>query len=216
MDQNPEQSEQSKIFQKSMEDALAHLDTVQAQLRAEQEKAIDMQIAAKEEHNRILREAEKIAQEKIEADYKANLEKLRTEVWKDTLKKLILAEIPSDMLKKILEIPAKILADIWYELGFDKVGDNHVGHVTYQNEGRYGYVIFLRNDISARFYYEFGGGDAVAIITVPTAEHWEKETKIPLADRAAILEFIAVRVLRDQAPNCKYFIGESDIIIMRN
>ena len=199
-----------------MEDALAHLDTVNAQLKAEQEKAIDMQIAAKDEHNRILREAAKTAEEKFEADYKANLERLRIEVWKDTLKKLILGEIPSDMLKKILEIPAKILADVWFELGFDKVGENHVGHVTYQNEGRSGYVIFHRNDVTTRFYYEFGGGDAVAIITIPTAEHWEKETKIPLADRATVLEFVAKRVLHDQAPNCKYFIGESDIIIMRN
>jgi hypothetical protein len=215
MAENPDYTQAGDVFRKAMEEALAHLDVVKAELKVEHDKAIDMQKAAQDEYNRILWEADKTAEKQIELRHKEYLEQVREKVWSDTLEKLIAAEIPSDMLKKILEIPAKLLADVWFRLGFDKLDEKHVGNVGYQNEGRSGYVIFYRNDLTVRFYFEFGGGDAVAIITVPSADRWEAETKIALADRMTVLEFIAKRAIRDQAPDCKYLIGESDIIIMR-
>lgn len=213
MPESPDYSGATDVFRKSMEEALAHIDVVNANLQKEQEKAIDMQIAAQDELNRILNEADKTAEARIEERRKANLEQIRNEVWAETVEKLIVEEIPSDMLKRILEIPAKILADVWFKLGFDKLDENHVGNVGYVNEGRTGYVIFYRNDLTARFYFEFGGENTVAIITIPPPDRWQAETKIPLADRQTVLEFIAKRVIRDQAPGCKYFIGETDILI---
>jgi hypothetical protein len=196
-----------------MEEALANIDLVNANLQKEQEKAIDMQIAARNELNRILNEADKLAETRIEEKRKANLEQLRNEVWAETVEKLIVEEIPSNMLKRILNLPVKLLADIWLKLGFEKLDESHVANVGYANEGRTGYVIFYRNDLTVRFFFEFGGGDTVAIITIPTPDRWEAETKIPLADRQTVLEFIAKRVIRDQASGCRYFIGESDILI---
>jgi len=213
MPESPDFSQSADVFQKAMEAALANIDEVNANLKKEQEKAIDMQIAARDEYNRILNNADKIAETRIEEKRKANLEQVRNEVWAETVEKLIVEEIPSDMLKRILDLPAKILTEVWFKLGFEKLGENHVANVGYENEGRSGSVIFYRNDLTVRFYYEFGGGDTVAIITIPTRERWEKETKMPLSDRQAVLEFIATRVIRDQAPGCKYFIGESDILI---
>lgn len=213
MPESPDYNAAADVFRKTMEEALANIDLVNANLKLEQEKAIDLQIAAKDEYNRILNEADKISETRIEENRKANLARVRSEVWAETIEKLIVEEIPSDMLKRILEIPGQILADVWFKLGFDKLDENHVANVGYENEGRTGYVIFYRNDLTARFYYEFGGGDTVAIITIPTPERWEAETKMVLAERMTVLEFIAKRVIRDQAPGCKYFIGESDILI---
>lgn len=212
----PESSDYSgaaDVFRKSMEEALAHIDVVNANLLKEQEKAMDMQIAAKDEYNRILNDADKIAEARIEERRKANLEQVRNEVWAETIEKLIVEEIPSDLLKRIFDLPANIFADVWFKLGFDKLDESHVANVGYQNEGRTGYVIFYRNDLTARFYFEFGGGDTVAIITIPPPDRWEVETKMPLSDRQMVLEFISKRVIRDQASGCKYFIGESDILI---
>lgn len=214
MAENPDYTQAGDIFRKAMEEALANIDVVKEDLKVEHDKAIDMQIAAQEEHKRILWEADKTAEKQIEMRHKEYLERIRNEVWAGTIEKLIVAEIPSDMLKKILQVPAKLLADVWFKLGFDKLDENHVGNVGYQNEGRSGYVIFYRNDLTVRFYFEFGGGDAVAIISIPTPTQWEAETKMSLAERMPVLEFIAKRVIRDQAPSCKYFIGESDIIIL--
>lgn len=213
MSDTPDYSQSADVFQKAMEEALANIDLVNANLQKEQEKAIDMQIAARNELNRILNEADKIAETRIEERRKANLEQLRNEVWAETVEKLIVEEIPSNMLKRILNLPVKLLADIWLKLGFEKLDESHVANVGYANEGRTGYVIFYRNDLTVRFFFEFGGGDTVAIITIPTPDRWEAETKIPLSDRQTVLEFIAKRVIRDQASGCRYFIGESDILI---
>ncbi|HSF90088.1 MAG TPA: hypothetical protein VLA46_11760 [Saprospiraceae bacterium] len=215
MPESPDYSGAADVFRKTMEEALANIDQVNANLKLEQEKAIDLQIAARDEYNRILNEADKTAEARIEERRKANLEQIRHEVWTETIEKLIVAEIPSDMLKRILHLPAKILADVWFKLGFDKLDENHIAHVGYENEGRSGYVIFYRNDLTARFYYEFGGGDTVAIITIPSPERWEAETRIPLPERQVILEFIAKRVIRDQAAGCIYFIGENEILIQQ-
>ena len=47
----------------------------------------------------------------------------------------------------------------------------------YSNQGREGYVIY-KDDISTlKFYFEFGGGDCVAMISIPTEEKWEGQTK---------------------------------------
>jgi hypothetical protein len=215
MAESPDYNQAADVFRKTMEEALANIDQVNANLKLEQEKAIDMQIAAKDEYNRILNEADKISEARIEENRKANLAKVRNEVWAETVEKLIVEEIPSDMLKRILEIPGQLLADVWFKLGFDKLDESHVANVGYESEGRTGYVIFYRNDLTARFYYEFGGGDTVAIISIPAPDRWEAETKMPLADREPVLTFIANRVIRDQAPGCKYFIGDTDILIQR-
>ena len=213
MAEPPDYNQAAEVFRKTMEEALANIDVVNANLKLEQEKAIDLQIAAKDEYNRILNEADKISETRIEENRKANLVKVRNEVLAETVEKLIVNEIPSDMLKRILEIPAQILADVWFKLGFETMDEQHIGNVAYEGEGRSGYVIFYRNDLTARFYYEFGGGDTLAIITVPTPERWEAETKMPVSERIPVLEFIAKRVIRDQASKCKYLIGESNILI---
>lgn len=47
----------------------------------------------------------------------------------------------------------------------------------YLTNGRDGYVIYKDNISILQFYYEFGGGDCVAIISVPSVKKWEEETK---------------------------------------
>lgn len=143
MAESPDYNQAAEVFRKTMEDALANIDVVNANLKLEQEKAIDLQIAAKDEYNRILNEADKISETRIEENRKANLVIVRNEVWAETIEKLIVNEIPSDMLKRILEIPAQILADVWFKLGFEKMDEQHIGNVAYEGEGRSGYVIFI-------------------------------------------------------------------------
>lgn len=213
MAETPDYAQAGEVFRKSMEEALAHIDVVNANLQKEQEKAIDMQIAAKDEFNRIQKEAHQISEAYMEKHRKEYLEQLRYDVMLDVTRKLILEEVPSDKLKLVLELPPKVLAAAWDYIGFEKLDDRHVGHVGYINHGRSGTVIFFRNDLTLHFSFEFGGGETLAIVDVPTPENWEKETKIPLADRQPILEFVAKRIIRDQASNCTYLIGSAEILI---
>jgi hypothetical protein len=213
MPDTPDFNQAGEVFRKSMEEALAHIDIVNDNLKKEQEKAIDMQIAARDELSRIQKEAHQISEAYMEKHRKEYLEQLRYDVLLDVTRKLILEEVPSDKLKKALELPPKVLAAAWDYIGFDKLDDTHVAHVAYDNQGRSGTVIFYRNDLVLHFPFEFGGGETLAVVTVPSAEGWEEETNLPLTDRQPTLEFVAKRVIRDQASNCTYLIGPEEIVI---
>lgn len=87
--------------------------------------------------------------------------------------------------------------------------------VTYASEGRCGRVVFTHGEKSFGMYFEFGGGNTVAIIDVPAAAEWVERTAIPLAARQATLEFIGQRVVQDQVSQSRgrYVIHERSITI---
>ena len=68
----------------------------------------------------------------------------------------------------------------------------------YSSNGRSGYVHYESEETSFEMYYEFGGGNCVASINVPSAEDWEKATGLPLARREEVLDFIGRQVVKDQ------------------
>lgn len=211
IEETPEQQEAKRIFEDSMKKALAHLDEVTKGVHEEKEKAIDEKIAAQEELKRIRREAEQLAQVHYDETYKVLVADLRKRIWGEVIRKLILSGLPSLKLKKALDLSPEVLADAWMEIGFDAMGEKHIGHVGYQNEGRSGKVIFYREDVVLSFYYEFGGNHVLAYIMVPTIDQWEEQTGIPLAERMEVLEFIARRVIRDQAAGHAYRITQDAI-----
>jgi hypothetical protein len=59
---------------------------------------------------------------------------------------------------------------------------------------------FLKKNI-CEFYFEFGGADTVAIITVPTEEKWDAAYPWASGRRKEILNFVAEEVRRTQAPS---------------
>ncbi len=70
--------------------------------------------------------------------------------------------------------------------------------VRYLSDGRSGSVVFSMGLRSFEMYYEFGGGDAVAIIDVPTQSEWLAKTWFASELREPILDFIGATVARDQ------------------
>jgi len=84
----------------------------------------------------------------------------------------------------------------------------------YTSNGRHGYVVYKDHTGELSFYYEFGGGNCVAIMNVPSEAEWSKQTNRPLADRDEILTFVAAQATKDQVQNGYYEIKESWIEIM--
>lgn len=86
----------------------------------------------------------------------------------------------------------------------------------YVNTGRDGYVIYrdIRSEI--KMYYEFGGGNCIAIISIPSTADWEKETNRSLSDRTAIITFVAERATKEQVSNGYYKITEDCIEIYKS
>ncbi len=209
----PDYSAEANVFQQSMQAALANVDKVQEDARKAHEKAIEMQIAAKEEIHRIELEAETISSEFIGKHRKEFETRLRDDILFSIVRKLILFGMSSNDIMEQLEVSDKMMADLWKNIGFSKLGKTHVAHVAYEEQGRAGNVIFYREDIMLKFWYEFGGGLSLAFINVPKAENWKAETGLPLDDRLPILNFIGERVIRDKAEGYKYEILDDSINI---
>lgn len=87
--------------------------------------------------------------------------------------------------------------------------------IKYYSEGRYGKVVYVEGETQISLYYEFGGGECIASIDIPSAAEWEKATGMSQERRADVLQFIAETVLRDQASNGRYEISDTVITIYR-
>lgn len=70
--------------------------------------------------------------------------------------------------------------------------------VSYSSDGRSGHVHFQSAEAAFSMYYEFSGGDCVVSINIPSVENWKKHTKLPLARREEVLDFIGQQVVKDQ------------------
>lgn len=85
----------------------------------------------------------------------------------------------------------------------------------YLNQGRGGTVVY-KDDISEiKFDFEFGGGDCVAIIFIPTPDTWEHSTKRTLAEREHIINFVAEQSLRDQVTGGVFELYENYIVLYK-
>lgn len=86
----------------------------------------------------------------------------------------------------------------------------------YSSEGRGGSVIYQDAVSTIRFYYEFGGGNCVAIIFIPGVATWVNETGRSLEERDAILQFVADRCLKDQVSSGYVTISDQFIELFTN
>lgn len=83
----------------------------------------------------------------------------------------------------------------------------------YIEEGRSGSIIYIDGDIKFKMWYEFGGGDVIAFISIPSEENWISATSIPLEERNDVLNFIGATVARDKTSSGRYRIKDEWIDI---
>ena len=90
-------------------------------------------------------------------------------------------------------------------------GEKKHPQISYSSEGRYGHVHYQSPETAFALYYEFGGGNCVACISIPSPASWEAETSLPLARRESVLQFIGQQVVQDQTSSgTGYFKIEGD------
>jgi hypothetical protein len=81
--------------------------------------------------------------------------------------------------------------------------DSNTAKVSYSSDGRCGHVHYLSKEGSFAMYYEFGGGECIGTIDIPSKEDWVAKTGIPLERREAVLNYIGQRVVKDQISSGK-------------
>lgn len=82
------------------------------------------------------------------------------------------------------------------------------GKVTITVEGRSGDVRYSEQDDSVTGWWEFAGGDAVAIVSMGSASIWHTQHPWAVDRRVAILRRVADEVIRQKASGCTADIDE--------
>jgi hypothetical protein len=80
------------------------------------------------------------------------------------------------------------------------------GAVKIINQGSSGKVQYIEGWLKkniCEFYFEFGGADTVAIVTVPSEEKWDTAYPWARGRRQEIITFVAEEVHRTQAPSSR-------------
>ncbi len=85
----------------------------------------------------------------------------------------------------------------------------------YISLGRAGKVVYQDAISAISFDYEFGGGNCIAIIFIPSAENWTSATNRPIADRNDVLNYVAGKATSDQVSDGYFVISERFIEIFK-
>lgn len=193
-------------MQKMYADAIAATDAMQKAAAEDREKATEELDAAQKE-----REIAEVSGEEMALEYFARKQqKLVESTRNETLGKIVLRllslgkEVPE--IIELLETTEAFIQP-YQRVHLKRKALLEKPRLEYWQEGRGGTVNYIAGETTIKFDWEFGGGDAVALIFVPEEQYWEAQTKTPLSQREAILEFTAQQVVEDKAPGCFYSIS---------
>jgi len=183
---------------------------------------------AQKEYDKVLAEraAAKERLEKVKADSKIQseafrlkaIEKLKKDIYQQELKGVAAQLLEKGMgisdVAALLELPEKAVTEIAETLRIQTIIGSMTMRISYEDQGRGGYINIHWGETMNRWWWEFGGGTALAIVDIPTAANWEAETKIPVERRTHLLELIAQQVIRDKAEGYRYRIDDHAIVIL--
>ncbi len=224
-------AEQQAHFSSQMEQAihksLTGVERARKELEEAQAKVHVEYDALQALHAKTEQEGEKLVDAYFENRRKALLEYSIT----DFLRKLVRDHLEAGRSKqdicRWLQVELKFVEDV--EAVFLRVRKLHpkpdadfqniIGpgaKLRYTSEGRGGTIWFENDQTQFDMWWEFGGGDALALIDIPSPEKWEERTKIPLEKREEVLNFIARQVVEDKTyGESAYLIGNNVITIYR-
>ena len=75
---------------------------------------------------------------------------------------------------------------------------------------------FESRETKFELWWEFAGGDALAIVEIPTETNWPATTNLPLEKRNDVLRFIGEQIVVDQTGGTgSFIIGENVLTIYK-
>jgi len=216
-----QQKQFSKMMEKAMKDSLQGVDKANAALMKERKAVMKELDAAQKERAKAEREGEKMAQEYFEGRQKQfaeaaktellrNLVRMHLEVGKSTRDIAVWLDVPMkfvENIRQLLERIAQYAGDKPQRLRLE--GNPKLRYADY---GRGGTIYYESPDAHFDMWWEFAGGDALVIVDIPTPEHWEKRTKLPLDQREKVLTFIGEQVMEDKNMGIGSFIIGDNVL----
>lgn len=205
-------SQTAAAMQTSMQEGLAALDKVRDQLEAERAVLIEEQEQTREQREGINRRAHQLLQEAIQQNYKSWKQEIELGFLSRRVHSLITSGETEANICRCLDVTQEFVASIEQKIKNDEIqavqaaargrSKNRISlpdhpRLTYDSSGRSGNIHFKNDFTQFNLWWEFGG-DALALVGIPTSDQWESQTGIPLSDRDATLRFIAEQVIDDQ------------------
>jgi hypothetical protein len=213
----------SQMVQQAYQEALKGADAITANAEKVRQDALRELDAAREARRVAEAEGEKMAQDYFAKTRKQLIEATRTELLRTLVRQhLETGKTPTEICVW-LDVPAEFVEDIrvvweraarFRERGSDerpprlKLEGNP--SLRYETMGRGGTVWFESREAKFDMWWEFAGGDALAIVDIPTPDQWEARTKLPRDRREKVLTFIGEQIVEDQTG------GEGSFIIGEN
>jgi hypothetical protein len=71
-------------------------------------------------------------------------------------------------------------------------------------DGRGGSIYYQEDDRRLTFYWEFGGGDTIALLFGPASVHWAAAAPWGVERQQEIFEFVASDVARQKVPGGRW------------
>jgi hypothetical protein len=79
--------------------------------------------------------------------------------------------------------------------------------ISFESNGRSGYIHYKEHENSIKLYWEFGASDVVVNITFPPREKWKQQYSWAVDRQEEIISKIADEAIRVKAPTCKAVIS---------
>ena len=216
-----QQAQFFKLMEKTMQDSLKGVDKANAALNKERQAVIKELDAAQKLRAKAEREGEKMAQEYFEGKQKQFSEAAKTELLRDLVRMHIEVGKSNRDIAVWLDVPIKFVEDIRQLLKrvAQYSGDNSKRvrlegnpKLRYVDMGRGGTSYYESPDAQFDMWWEFGGGNALVIVDIPTKEQWEARTKLPLDQRTKVLTFIGEQIVLDKLSNNGSFIIGDNVL----
>lgn len=116
------------------------------------------------------------------------------------------------LIHQLETVPATLIAQLYLECV-----ETNAPKVTFYSEGRGGSFTYQSQEGTFNGFWEFGGGDAIALLFFPSASQWEAQTKIPFKKRQWVMDFVGQKAVQHQTTGGRgsYDI-EGDVIVLRS
>ncbi|MFM9951574.1 MAG: hypothetical protein ACKV1O_26810 [Saprospiraceae bacterium] len=225
----PESSSYIEVMQKMLDDNAKAAAAVVAGAQKVRDEVAAERAAARKALHETTQNAATLSAKYYQQHWNRIEKDLRKQINRDLAAKLLDHSEPPDEVAALLGMPEAEVLELVQRFGYMEMDVQDYGipgpdikwqkmntsyaRVSYEDQGRGGNVVFQLGNTICRFWYEFGGGATLVFIDVPAEAHWEAHTKIPLAQRDQILNFIGQRAIADKAPGYRYRIEATSIVI---
>jgi hypothetical protein len=220
-------SDSPHVFEQAMREALAHVDTVRVdtvrvdtvRAQLEPERA---QLAAEREAARDARRQHEAPGEEIVEAYLGER--------RAALVAFARRELRRELALRMAGLGANADAIAhWLDLSADEVAASmrvterreewvrahpHQATVATSGAGRGGQLHYADTRTRFSMWWEFAGGDALALVGIPTPAQWEAQTRLPVSERSSVLQVLAAELVALHAGGGGHAVFDDQVLVL--